>query len=117
MESDPPPRQFKLKPKEFERVNAPPGTQAPSDDHDVFALRRQVRAREQAAGADDLAPRPPRRSKRTRDFWLCAAAAGVAPPVIGRWAVGPLGLIAGLGVGTVLVVAAWWIFYHVMDEY
>ena len=117
MENDPPPRQFKLKAKEFERVNAPPGAAPPSADHDVFAIRRQLREREQAAGLDDVTEKAPRRSRRTRDFWLCAIAALAIPLAAGNGIAGRLGLMAGGAVGAMLVVALWWIFFHVLNDY
>src|ERR1700704_4843988 len=98
-EDSPPPRQFKLKPKEFERVNAPPGTEAKSDDHDVFALRRQVREREQAAGMDNVALPPPKKARRVRDFWVCLALGWGGLMGIGAIAAGRAGLYAGAALG------------------
>lgn len=71
---DPPPKTYALKPRQFERVNAPRGTDAPSDDHDVFKIRQQVRAREAADGLDEVKLVAPPRSRRRRDYLLLLAA-------------------------------------------
>ena len=64
------PRRYELKPKTFERLNAEPGTQAHSDDHDVYAIRRDLRAREMAAGLDATSPKPAKMSRRKKDYLL-----------------------------------------------
>src|SRR5688500_9204977 len=97
-EPDPPRKFYQLKPKEFEQVN-PPVTGAPADSaptgvqghlqaantrpgsapapakpsgalNDVQAILRDNLARANAAGLNDLAPKPKRRSRRNRDYWL-----------------------------------------------
>jgi len=114
---DPPPRQFQFKPKEFERVNAPRGTDAKSDDHDVYAIRRQIREREQAAGMDNVAPPPPRKSKRTRGFWLSLAFGWGVLLTAGGLLAGRNGMYAGAGLGIPFTVALWWIFFHILNDY
>lgn len=69
-ERQPAPVRYILKPREFTPVNAAPGTEARSADHDVFAILQQVRAREAAAGLDKIAPVAPLKSRRKRDYWL-----------------------------------------------
>jgi len=114
---DPPRREYKLKPKEFERVNAPRGTEAKSDDHDVFAIRRQVREREQAAGMDHITAAPPKKSKRARDFWVSLIFGWGLLMAIGFMTTGLIGLLAGAALGLLYVVGIWWIFYHILDDY
>jgi hypothetical protein len=114
---DPPPRQFKLKPKEFERVNAPPGTDAKSADHDVYAIRQDLREREQAAGMDNVAPPPPRKSRRAVDFWVVAALGWAAFLTLGGVLAGANGLVVGAGLGIAFTIGVWWIFFHIMDHY
>jgi len=65
---DPPPRKYVLKDAEFERVNAPRGTDAPSADHDVFALLADVRKREAAAGLDTMKEAALPKYRRRRDY-------------------------------------------------
>jgi hypothetical protein len=113
----PPPRQFKLKPKAFERVNAPPGTDAKSDDHDVFAIRRQLREREQAAGLDEIAPPAPKKSRRMRDFCVCLVLGWGGLIGIGAIAVGRVGVYAGAALGIPFTAALWWIIFHILDDY
>lgn len=113
----PPPRQFKLKPKEFERVNAPPGTDAKSDDHDVYAIRRQLREREQAAGLDNVAAPPPKKSRRARDYWVGLALGWGALIAVGGLTSGLVGVLAGAALGVLLAAGLWWIVFHVLDDY
>ena len=72
-----PTRKYALKAAEFVAVNAPRGTDAPSDAHDVMAILAGVRAREAQAGLGEVTPAAPRRSRRKRDFLLLLAGNGV----------------------------------------
>ncbi len=98
-DSDPPRKHYQLKPREFERVNKPPGESLPGEGtgpidvrdlnrqayhpgattparpeppaaNDVHALLRANHERRRAAGLDEPAPPAPRRSRRKRDYWL-----------------------------------------------
>ena len=116
-ESDPPRKTYGLKPKEFERVNAEPGTQAPSDDHDVYAILQANRAREQQhnLGAVEIKTV---QSRRRRDYWTLLASLNIV-----------LGLAAILGSGNLIVlvsamagmifgnVGLTWVMWFVMDDY
>lgn len=64
------PRKYALKAAEFVAVNAPRGTDAPSEAHDVMAILAGVRAREAQLGLGEVIPAPARRSRRQRDFLL-----------------------------------------------
>lgn len=69
--SDPPPApKFALKPREFTSVNAAPGTEAPSAEHDVFEILKSVRVHEAAAGVGEVGLESSRKSRRRRDFLL-----------------------------------------------
>ncbi|MBI2516091.1 MAG: hypothetical protein HYV95_04180 [Opitutae bacterium] len=117
-DEEPKPRQFTLKAKEFDRVNAPRGAQEPSADHDVYAIRQQIRAREQAAGFDELKPLPPRRSRRRRDYWMlmllgngffgAAALIGHSNPVV---------FVAGLGGAIIFSIGLTWVMWFIMENY
>ena len=117
-ETEPPPRKFALKPKDFERVNAPPEQAgATPETNDVFALRRQLREREQAAGMDALAEKPRWKSRRKRDF-VAALAIGWSGLVgIGALAGGGVGLLAGALLGVFFTVGLWWVVFNVLDDY
>lgn len=118
-------RKFALKPKEFARVNAEPGTQAPSVEHDVFALRQQVLARERAAGSDELKAQPPAVKRRGRDFRVIVLGGYVgimlfsgALVSLGGGLRGFLfGLLWGAALGLFYAVGLWWVMYHLMDDY
>lgn len=117
-EEEPKPRQFAFKAKEFERVNAPAGTQEPSADHDVYAIRRQLRERERAAGLDDLSPRPARRSRRKRDYWLLMLSSNAvfgSITLIGRQ--NPVVFVSGLAGVIIFSVSLTWVMWFIMEDY
>lgn len=120
---EPPRRTFVLKPREFERLNPPPEELAAAPTplaNDIFAMQRDLRAREQTSGRDELAPMPERRSRRRRDYWLMVAllnglggaAAGTASAT-GNLIVLTYAL-SGMLLGTVGLT---WVMWVVMDDY
>lgn len=131
-EPDPPRQNYAFKPKEFERLNPPrpeaPDTAPPAAPsastpaaNDVFAIQRQLREREIAAGMDELAPtdRPVRR-RRKRDYWLLTLlTSGVLIP-LALWgyrtqnAVLFVYCIAGLALVNAALV---WVMWFLMDDY
>lgn len=122
---DAPTRKLTLKPKEFERVNAVPGTLEKSDAHDVFALRQQLRAREQAAGMDAIKEQPVVPKRRKRDFRLAGIGGYFGLMLLGGVIVsfgGGLpgfifGLIWGGALGLFYLAGLWWVMFHLMDDY
>jgi hypothetical protein len=117
-EEEPKPRQFVFKAKEFERINAPAGSQEPSADHDVYAIRRQLRERERAAGRDDLSPRPARRSRRKRDYWLLMLAGNAgfgSIALIGRGS--PVVFVSGMAGVLILSIGLTWVMWFIMEDY
>jgi hypothetical protein len=124
-----PPRQFKFKPKEFERVNepAPPSPVDPAlderarqgDPNDVFALRQQLRAREQHRGMDVVKPVAPRKSRRKRDYWFLMIAGNglfIALPTLVFRGNGVVALFCGAGI-IVLSLGMTWVMWFIMDDY
>jgi hypothetical protein len=191
-EPDPPRKFYQLKPKEFERVNAPrPGdesaappasptsskspesskspTPSPSGPidvrqlaklasantrllsgnapanraNDVHAMLAGNHARADAAGLNDIAFQPRRRSKRKRDYWIVLIAgnglivgAYATQIVIGfqvqciaarmpfeffnliRWAVSTPAMYAIPSLGILFFSAGLtWLMFHVMNDY
>lgn len=140
---EPPRRHYGLKPKEFEAVNLSTERLGDSPAHDVFAIRREVEAAERAAGLHQLKVKPPKRSRRKRDFrlivvglfvviyaFLGAAAWGaVATQTLAAqmpdqfWSTlravlfGSPILAWGLAGWCVMSLATWWLMFHVMDDY
>lgn len=140
---EPPRKLYGLKAKEFEAVNAPTGQAGPSAAHDVFAIRREVEAAEQAAGLHELEDKGPKRSRRKRDFrlivgglfvviyaFLGAAAWGAVAtqtlaaqmpdqfwPTLRAVLFGSPILAWGFAGWCVLSFATWWLMFHVMDDY
>lgn len=116
---DPPRTHYAFKPKEFERVNDPThiGQPAPAAN-DVYAIRRELREREIAAGMDELKPVPPKKSRRRRDYWLSLALinlALIAAVVLS----GPNLIVAIYGFAgmVVLTLGLTWTMWFVMDDY
>ena len=115
---DPPPRTFTLKSKEFERVNAPPGTQEASAAHDVYAIRREIREREQALGLNELAPKPAPKSRRRRDYWLLLLTADSALVLTAWQGRGNVFVLVSAATGVVVAtIGLTWIMWFVMDDY
>ncbi len=114
---DPPPRQFALKPKEFERVNAAPGTQEKSATHDVHAIRRELREREQAHGMDQMEIKRVR-SRRRRDYWLLLLTADSALVLTAWQGRGNVFVLVSAATGVVVAtIGLTWIMWFVMDDY
>ncbi|MEO5957799.1 MAG: hypothetical protein ABIZ49_04600 [Opitutaceae bacterium] len=151
-ESDPPRKFYRLKPAEFERLNAPvpapppgdasetPGTatsatETPRDvreiarlaargapplgvnapanrPNDVHALLRQNLDRANAAGLNELTPKPRHKSRRKRDYIL-ALILGNALSIIGT-AIMPVFGVAGL---IIFNVGLTWIMWFVIEDY
>lgn len=121
---DPPRKIYGLKPKEFERVNAPQPaageTSAPVPAaNDVFALQRELREREIAAGLDELKPpAQPKHSRRRRDFLLLLLGGNGAfalMTVIGGGS--PISLIYGFSGCILFSIGLIWVMWFVMDDY
>lgn len=123
---DPPRKNYGFKPKEFERVNAPRPEAgetpvAPPSANDVFAIQRELREREIAAGMDELAPpHRPNWRRRKRDYWLVMGVLnGVGVPLT-LWgyrtqnAVLFVYCLAGLVLAD---LALTWIMWVLMDDY
>ena len=120
------PRKFALKPKDFERLNAPrPETaeEAARDTapalNDMTALRHEVRAREAAAGLDEIKPPDrPRSNRRRQDFWLLLIGGNLA--IVGAVAfvgANPVSLLFGLGGVVMFSLGLTWTMWFVMDRY
>ncbi len=144
-DSDPPRKFYKLKPTEFEVVNAPsgsapvdstpthvrghlraanatgplPGVRPPTpQENDVHAMLRANLARADAAGLNDLAPPPKRRSRRKRDYFLVLVPMNL---FFGYMALGPsanaVSLVYGLAGIVVGTCGLTWVMWFVMDDY
>ncbi|MBX3736856.1 MAG: hypothetical protein KF715_09220 [Candidatus Didemnitutus sp.] len=123
---DPPRKNYGFKPKEFERVNAPRSEagephDTPPPANDVFAIQRELREREIAAGLDELAPsHRPNWRRRKRDYWVTMILLnGVGLP-LAIWgyrtqnAVLFVYCLAGLVIAD---LALTWIMWVLLDDY
>lgn len=96
-----------------------PPRAAPAAQNDVHIMLRDNLARAESAGLNQLAPKPPRRSRRKRDYWIlmaivCAGFGAIILKSGPREPVTFLFALAGLVVGTVGLT---WILWFVMDDY
>ncbi len=141
---DPPPREFKLKPTEFERVNRPadatPGnapidvrqlykqanaspplqkaSPPPAAENDVHAILRANVDEAKAQGHYDVIPERQRVSRRTRDFWMLLIGGNVL--MVGALAVlhrNPVTLVFGFSAMVFCSLALTWVMWFVMDDY
>ncbi|MEO7412496.1 MAG: hypothetical protein ABIZ81_03995 [Opitutaceae bacterium] len=120
-EPDPPRKIYELGKAEFKRVNATPataGAAAPAPAQDVQAHLRDNLARAKAAGLNELAPQPPRASRRKRDYWtLFLIGNGFFGIAVAYW--GPQSMPGAFAFsGMILFSAAiTWLMWVVMDRY
>lgn len=127
---DPPRKHYAMKAREFERVNAPrpdtplappaaAGSRAKATDpNDVYALLQQNRAIEQQTGHDEIELRPPRKSKRKRDFWVILVGGNLF--IIGSVLLTNINVVTvmfGLGGMVILSVSLSWVMWFVMSDY
>ena len=144
-EPDPPRKFFKLKPTEFETVNAPrsappadagptdvqgliraanaaptkkPATPLATPQNDVHALLRENHERATALGLNEVAPRPKRMSRRKRDYFLLLIPVDA---FLAYTAFGPqanvMSLVYGLGGIIFFSLGLTWVMWFVMDDY
>ncbi|WP_148218067.1 hypothetical protein [Opitutus terrae] len=107
---DPLPKPHSLKPKAFDRVNAPGG--ASVDPNDIRLTLADNLNRANKAGLNDVMPPPPRRSRRRRDY-LLAMVFGNLVLIVGT-IIMPVFGAAGL---IIYNVGLTWIVWGVMDDY
>jgi len=142
-EPEVPKRKFAFKPREIEIVNPPvgaPGSEGSINVHDLFRkaaagstakpsksaetevhqILRENLARENAAGLNDLPDRPPRRSRRKRDYWISMAAVNAIflPVALGSMGTGNVIVFVYSVAGFAMSNAALaWIFWMILDDY
>lgn len=119
-----PRRNFGFKPKEFERVNAPrhdadAPAEAPPLANDVFAIQRDLRAREIAAGMDELAPpERPKSGRRKRDYWTVLLAVNGLAALAALLSRGNVVVLVYAFSGAILLsIGATWIMWVLIDDY
>jgi hypothetical protein len=111
------PARLKLGTARFESVNAPVAGGPPPVE--VVQILRDNLARANAAGLNELAPMPPRRSRRRRDYWLLLVSANL---VFGLIAVcsgpsAPLPFVSALSGMALVSGGLTWLMWFVMDDY
>lgn len=118
-ESDDPPRKhYGLKPREFEKLNAPGKAPEKSVEHDVFAILAQNREVEKSSGQDEIKISPKRKSRRKRDYWLATVAMNLL--LVGLVAIArfnPISLIYGFSGIIIFNLSFTWVMWFVLDDY
>lgn len=139
-EPEPPHREFRFKPSEFESANrpadatpdnapidvsqhlrqaGPPSSSAPvNTENEVHAILRANVARAEAKGLNQVIPQPRRPSRRQRDFWLLLT--GVNLLVVGTVAVlhkNVLTMVFGFSAMVFFSLGLVWVMWVVMDDY
>ena len=95
-------------PKNSVRRSRAPANRA----NDVHALLQQNLAHANAAGLNELAAKPKRRSKRKRDYFLSLIVGNAV--LLGATAIQPIFGAAGL---IIFNIGLTWIMWFVMDDY
>lgn len=116
---EPPRPPLTFKPKEFERVNPAPSGGPPPPANDIFAIQREIRAREIASGMDELKPvGTPRRSRRRRDYWFMLVAGNLAFVLLaGLGSLNVVALVYAFSGIILYSVGLTWVMWFVMSDY
>ena len=115
--AEPPPRKYKLKPREFARVNAPPGTDVPSAAHDVYAILRANRTREQDHRLGEVEIKTVK-SRRRRDYWRLLLGTNLFLALIAWFGRENLFVLVSAAAGVVISsIGLTWVMWFVMDDY
>lgn len=140
-EPEPPRRDFKFKPTEFETTNrpaddtpgnaridvkelnrqaaAPPPANPPAPaENEVHALLRANLARAQAKGENEVIPQPRRPSRRKRDFWLLFIGGNLLfAGAVGALDKNAVTVIFGFSGMVFFSLGLIWVMWVVMDDY
>jgi hypothetical protein len=143
-EPEPPRREFRFKPTEFEVANRPaddtpgnapidvtqlyrqatkppvaPGTAAPRPaENEVHAMLRANLAKEEAKGLNTVLPQVRRLSRRKRDFWLILTGGNVlVVGIVLLLGINAMTLAFGFVAMAVLSIILTWIMWFVFDNY
>lgn len=114
---DPPRRNYELKPREFDHLNAPNRAPEKSTEHDIYAMLQQNRAAEQKAGINEVEIKEVK-SRRRRDYWvLMTVGLGFFGTVgwIGRDS--PYVYVFAYSGAVLVAVGLTWIMWFIMGDY
>ena len=115
---DPPRKIYTTKPREFERVNAPPGSTAgKTAAHDIHAILQQNRAQEKKAGLNEVELRPVR-SRRKREYWQLLLLGSAVFGLAGWAGRNNVFVLVSAGSGLVIFgIGLTWVMWIVMNDY
>jgi len=143
-EPEPPRREFRFKPTEFEVTNRPadataanapidvsqlyrqanaprpkaPATTPRSADNEVHSLLRANLAHAQAKGENEVIPRRRRLSRRQRDYWLLLFGGNLlVVGIVFAAGINTMTLAFGFAAMAVLSLVLTWIMCFVLDDY
>jgi hypothetical protein len=115
---DPPRKMYAPKPRDFERMNAPPGSTAgKSTGHDVYAILQQNRALEKKAGLKEVEIKPVS-SRRKREYWqLLLLGNGVFALIAWAGRNNAFVLVSAESGAVIFSLGLTWIMWFVMNNY
>jgi hypothetical protein len=113
----PAPVKHKLGTTRFPVVNLP--AEAGTPPVEVKEMLRENLAREQAAGLNELAPAPLRRSHRHRDYCWLIASTNLFFGLIAlfSWSTSPILFVSALSAMAMVSAGLTWLMWFVMDDY
>ncbi len=125
---DSPRKSYRMKPREFQRVNAAPGSvakpgvasgahPAPVDPNDVHSILQQNRAVERRDGHHEVVIKT-KKSKRKRDYWMLLVGGNLLTvALVALGPLNPISLVFGLAGLVIISLGTTWIMWFVMDDY
>jgi hypothetical protein len=85
--------------------------------NDVHAMLKQNLAADDAAGLNQVAPRPKRRSRRKRDFWLLLIPVNLFFGYMAISGGNAVAFVYGIGGIALFTSGLTWVMWFVMDDY
>ncbi len=110
--------------RELVRIGAKGTTLHPAQpphvrDNDVHTILRENLAHANAAGLNDLAPKPKRVSHRKRQYWglmLCGNAVLLTITLMAG-PTNPVQFVYGIAGLVIFNLGLWWVMWHIMEDY
>lgn len=87
--------------------------------NDVHAILRDNLARANAAGPNELAPKPRRASRRKRHYWalMLIVNAGLLTLTLASGPKYPVTFVYGIAGLVIFNLGLWWVMWQIMEDY
>ncbi len=91
----------------------------PAAGNDVHAILRDNLARANAAGLNELAPKPRRASRRKRHYWalMLIVNAGLLTLTLASGPKYPFTFVYGIAGLVIFNLGLWWVMWQIMEDY